>query len=395
MLILHRSVRKRLAAALEWPAVDKALILLMLVIPVYVQELLWGAYVLMRDDRDRLVNVDVLLTTMRLQAGLVVLGLIIAGAGAWLRKRRPEFLPYQHLVLHFFALSLVLLSYGIGTVEFPVGLVLLGAPVFGFILLDRVAVWVATLTSLALLIGLSYASAWGWLPYAPVMIPPHDAASHLFWMNSAFFFAAPFFIFTTFMADEMLTWWRDREEKVRQLSRTDGLTGVPNRRHVLELLDLEVTRADRQESPLSLVILDLDHFKKVNDTWGHPTGDRVLRIAAATLQDCLRAGDFVGRYGGEEFLLILPGASLQDALMVAERCRQHLAAAEIHTDSGERLPVTASFGLACTAHGLGAEAQQLIRHADEALYEAKRLGRNRIESVLLPPANHPRHLRTT
>ncbi len=382
-MFYQRGMRRRLATALEWSSVDKGLVIMAMSIPLYLQYLLWGLYVLSRDDRERLVNVQVATDTLQLHAVLIASGSLIVLAGILIRKRWPELLLFQHITIQFFALSLVAASYGIGTLSFCAGVVLLGAPIFGFILLDRLAVWLATAAALSVMVVLSYATIYGYLPYAPVVVPPTDHVSRLFWMNSLFFFAAPFLIFITIMADQMLTWWREREERIRLLSRTDALTGLHNRRSIMEALEQEIARSARQGSALSVVILDLDHFKRINDTWGHPAGDQVLRESARVLRQNVREADLVGRYGGEEFMVILPGAGLREARTVLERCRLTLAEAEIATGSDQPLRVSASFGLACDETGGDLAAQTLIKSADEALYRAKENGRNRIEVRVL------------
>lgn len=372
--------RKRLAAALEWSVVDKGLVIMLMVIPLYLQYLAWSVYVLNRPDRDHLVQIEAVKTFMTIEVWLIVIGAVIALCGLAIRKRKPDLRLFQHITIQFFGISLVLMGYTIGTMSFPSGIVLLGAPIFGFILLNRREVWLATLTSLTLLIGLSYASTYGWLPYAPVRLQATDFASNLFWMNSELFFAAPFLILISFMADQMLHWWRERENQIRKLSRTDVLTGLNNRRNILDLLDQEVSRAQRDNKPLSVVILDLDHFKRINDTWGHPTGDRVLHCVAQTLLGQVREGDHVGRYGGEEFMIVLPGTDVADAGRVTERCRAALETAEIANEGGERVHISASFGLTFHRDLAQTQAQQLIRQADEALYQAKESGRNRVET---------------
>lgn len=385
-MLLNRGLRLRIAAALEWSPVDKSLITIAVLIPLYFQYVLWSLYVLNRPDRETLIHVDVVHQFMIIEAWLIAAGLSLALIGVMLRRRWPNLLAYQYITLQFYALSLVLMSYSIGTWSFCAGVVLLGGPIFGFILHDRLPVWLAFSTALIAVVTLSYASVLGHLPYAPVRMESTSASNELFWLNSTLFFAAPFLIFLTLMADQMLAWWREREARIHQLSRTDALTHLANRRSVLESLDQELIRIARHPAPLALVILDLDHFKKVNDTWGHPMGDRVLQIAARELQHALRAGDHVGRYGGEEFMLILPNTDLASARTVLERCRQHIAAADIKTDQGTRLMITASFGLACHESTSSISAHALIHAADEALYRAKANGRNRIEEHSNKPA---------
>ncbi len=167
--------------------------------------------------------------------------------------------------------------------------------------------------------------------------------------------------------------------KVQMLSVTDPLTGLFNRRRFEEALTSEFKRAVRYRAPLSCLMLDIDHFKKVNDTCGHAAGDTVLREVARLIKQCVRDVDTVSRWGGEEFSVLAPLTTMQDALVPARRI---LAAVAGHsmTDAGGR-GVTLSIGVAdLSVPGVDAP-DALIRAADKALYEAKEKGRNRIESA--------------
>jgi two-component system cell cycle response regulator len=160
-------------------------------------------------------------------------------------------------------------------------------------------------------------------------------------------------------------------------SRRDALTGLPNRRAFEEDLAREVARAARTGAPLSVIALDVDRFKAVNDAHGHAAGDAVLRAVAVRTGGAIRAGDLLARVGGEEFAILLPGADLARAAEAAERVRAALAAVPVEA-AGRALPVTASFGCAALAPGEAPEA--LLARADGRLYEAKREGRNRVAS---------------
>ncbi len=166
-------------------------------------------------------------------------------------------------------------------------------------------------------------------------------------------------------------------KRERRLAATDDLTGLLNRRVVLKRLHEELERTARYATPLSCVMLDIDHFKDVNDTFGHLVGDRVLREVASITQECKRIPDLVGRYGGEEFLMLLPETDAEGAVSVAERVRKRINTRTI-TDTGREVRVTASLGGATCSPGCKANADDLIRQADEALYQAKHAGRNRV-----------------
>ena len=156
---------------------------------------------------------------------------------------------------------------------------------------------------------------------------------------------------------------------------TDGLTGLPNRRAIDDTLKRMAAHAGRTTSPLGVVLFDLDHFKQINDLCGHEKGDEVLAAVGVGITSAMRASDFAGRLGGEEFILLLPDTSRDGAVTVAEKLRQSIAALEV---PGVTRPITASFGVAALPEDAG-EAALLLRAADRALYVAKAHGRNRVE----------------
>jgi diguanylate cyclase (GGDEF)-like protein len=162
---------------------------------------------------------------------------------------------------------------------------------------------------------------------------------------------------------------------VERQALVDGLTGLANRRAAADALHAEAARAERLDTPLSVVLADIDGFKEVNDVHGHAVGDEVLRAFADVLRETLRESDVAGRWGGEEFLLLLPGADEEGAAQLADRVRVGLAARS--TPSVPGLRVTASFGVA--EYAGESNTEQLVAAADSALYRAKRSGRNRVE----------------
>ena len=169
------------------------------------------------------------------------------------------------------------------------------------------------------------------------------------------------------------------DEEASRLATTDPLTGVFNRRTFIELADQELARSRRSGTPLSLMILDLDHFKRVNDTYGHLAGDQVLVAFTELVKDCVRRGDLVVRYGGEEFCVLLPGTTLAAATALAERIRTTCAANALTERS---FKVTVSIGLTAYAGDPDTTLADLLARADEALYRAKDEGRNRV--IALP-----------
>nr|WP_301295697.1 GGDEF domain-containing protein [Pseudomonas nitroreducens] len=175
------------------------------------------------------------------------------------------------------------------------------------------------------------------------------------------------------------------EEKNRQLEYLAGhdpLTGLFNRRQFDQLVGMELSRAARQPAPISLLMVDLDHFKFINDRYGHPLGDEVIRHTASLLRNYTRTGDSVARLGGEEFLLLLPDTSQPQARVIAEKVRRLLEETPLPMKDG-LLYLTASFGIACLEAGIPGTYEGLYAAADKALYKAKASGRNRVEVIEL------------
>lgn len=170
-------------------------------------------------------------------------------------------------------------------------------------------------------------------------------------------------------------------ERLERLAITDGLTGLYNHRHFREHLQKEFDRAVRYKLPLSCMIMDVDDFKKLNDTFGHLVGDSVLKEIAERTLRCVRKSDLVARYGGEEFVVVMPQTGREGALVEGERIREIIAAAPFG-DVGDARPVTVSGGVSVLDHENMLNAEDLLRAADQALYEAKRNGKNQV--VLAP-----------
>ncbi|MCZ2407974.1 MAG: diguanylate cyclase [Burkholderiales bacterium] len=172
-----------------------------------------------------------------------------------------------------------------------------------------------------------------------------------------------------------------QQVELQALATLDPLTGLLNRRAFVRAAEAELARARRQGSPLSLLMLDLDHFKSINDHFGHPKGDEVLREVARLMTHTVRHTDRIARYGGEEFILLLPDTSEAHALHLAEKLRQTLANTTI---AHLATPVTASIGLACLPVHSTMDLDTLLQHVDCALYEAKHQGRNRCVVAPMP-----------
>jgi diguanylate cyclase (GGDEF)-like protein len=176
------------------------------------------------------------------------------------------------------------------------------------------------------------------------------------------------------LQDELMV----KNATLARLSTVDALTGLRTRRYVKELLSIEFLRARRYETPMAILMADLDHFKEVNDRFGHPTGDAVLQGVSELLTGSLRATDTAGRYGGEELLVVLPQNTGKGGAVLAERWRRKVGKALYETPDGEDISVTISIGVAEYRSELESP-DDLVAAADKALYRAKEKGRNRVE----------------
>ena len=181
----------------------------------------------------------------------------------------------------------------------------------------------------------------------------------------------------------------DLETRLRAERDTDALTSLRNRRAISVAAHAELSRAAREHTALSVVLIDIDHFKQVNDTHGHQAGDQALRLVAATITQNLRPYDSVGRWGGEEILLLLPSTTSEHAASVAERVRAAIAATPLLLETGQAVPLSVSMGLASTDSVDLNQFEPLLQCADSALYQAKQHGRDQVAIYQPAPASSP------
>jgi two-component system cell cycle response regulator len=172
-------------------------------------------------------------------------------------------------------------------------------------------------------------------------------------------------------------------EKLQNLAITDGLTKLYNSRHFYSQLEVEIGRCRRYQHPLALLLLDLDHFKDYNDTYGHLEGDKVLVRIGDVIRTCLRSMDSAYRYGGEEFTIILPETNGEEALNVAQRIRTAIEAERFSPNPGANVRITISIGV--TEYHPGEEVTVFVQRADQAMYNSKEDGRNRVSTLMVDP----------
>ncbi len=382
-MLLTRKLVEEFGNPLDWNSATKATLLLGVCFLMHSQYLLWAYYQVSGfapPENATYVDIPYIAGQIDKFNLLIFLSLSLFLAGFYMRKHYPDHPLLEHVAAQYYGLTLSYCSYLIGNLSIATGVVIAGAPVVGFILFNRRAVFIALATSLVAQIGISYACTIGYFPYAPIVksLQFYDGTISQYWLINLYLFTAPHLLLLTIVAYHVLSRWRQRENEIRVLSLTDPLTQLSNRRSIMSTLDQEVARSCRHDPPLAILLVDLDHFKNINDTHGHPAGDLVLRAAAQSLANSIRQNDHIGRYGGEEFLIILPETTTDSARQLAERCRTQIEALRIETSSGKTLQITASFGLFCNENNRCDTPESMLHLADEALYEAKNSGRNRV-----------------
>lgn len=277
----------------------------------------------------------------------------------------------------FYGVAMIYGGYTVGIYSVPtisgfVCIVLVGLVFYNRKILYGIAIPITIFT-----IIVCYRSSNNLIAYAPLFTDELNQAQvfqNSFWVRSMAELFLPILFVSILFFEILLSQWRRREKKIERLSTTDALTEIYNRRYIGDQLNIVSTHL------ISVIILDLDHFKLINDSYGHEVGDLVLCRVARILESCLRQTDIVGRFGGEEFILLLPLMDLKQAQDVAERCRTKISQALIELKDKQRISISASFGIASSTGVLSKE--ELIRLADQALYLSKQKGRNCVSDYL-------------
>lgn len=242
----------------------------------------------------------------------------------------------------------------------------------GLVLYNRKLIYLISAPIAIMMVWLAYQTYFDKLPYAPLfsdLLNDSHFYQNKFWIRTMVELFLPVLIITAILFEILLSQWRRREKNIKTMSQTDALTQVYNRRYISDQLDHLA-----QESNYAVVLLDLDYFKKINDQYGHDIGDIVLKRVANLLKVGVREQDIVGRFGGEEFILILKNTTLPQAVEIAERCRISIENEIVELNDAQTLHISASFGISLAKPD--ASKEQITRWADEALYQAKHQGRN-------------------
>ena len=359
----------------NWTLLNKTMLILSLSIFINLFMLAWDLFVLYQPQFYPWVNLAVIHTHLSLGMIFmsVFIGLLLLCHFCSQQRWVEKFMPM--LSVQLFTLVLLIHGYFVGSFSPATMVGYVGWAGVGLILFDRKIIYCALAPATIVLLLLNYLSTFAGLPYAPLfnMEPMNQTVMNPFWVMSMFFFLVPLMLVYLFLFEILLSQWRIREATIATLSRIDPLTNVMNRRSIANQLE----QLHQQRKALySVVLLDLDHFKHINDNYGHDMGDQVLIQVAECLAQHVREQDMIGRFGGEEFILLLPNTTTEQAQHVAERCR--IALTELNfVYEQQPFSISASFGISSSQNA--SEPQQIIRQADQALYAVKTAGRNQVQ----------------
>ena len=359
----------------NWTLLNKTMLILSLSIFINLFMLAWDLFVLYQPQFYPWVNLAVIHTHLSLGMIFmsVFIGLLLLCHFCSQQRWVEKFMPM--LSVQLFTLVLLIHGYFVGSFSPATMVGYVGWAGVGLILFDRKIIYCALAPATIVLLLLNYLSTFAGLPYAPLfnMEPMNQTVMNPFWVMSMFFFLVPLMLVCLFLFEILLSQWRIREATIATLSRIDPLTNVMNRRSIANQLE----QLHQQRKALySVVLLDLDHFKHINDNYGHDMGDQVLIQVAECLAQHVREQDMIGRFGGEEFILLLPNTTTEQAQHVAERCR--IALTELNfVYEQQPFSISASFGISSSQNA--SEPQQIIRQADQALYAVKTAGRNQVQ----------------
>lgn len=331
--------------------------------------LLWKLLMVSPTMGDAL-NRQVLAAHYPVAAVLILSSLLIAATCFVYRQS----MRLKHVMPLFCALYITLTlcyhSYLVGTIAPITGVLLVGAGVIGLLLFGRRVIYPVLMLAMVILSGLTYAAMIGVIPYAPLFLYPDlpFPQQSIWWLINTTVLYIVVLVSVVALFDIIITAWWKQSQEILHLSQTDSLTQLYNRRSLTTYLQ----QLARQPQHNCLILMDLDHFKKINDTYGHLVGDQVLQDVAKQLSSTVRQGDWVGRYGGEEFIVVLPQTQLEQAIEVAERCR--IAISQVLIKASPARAISGSFGV---LHIEGSfDMSHALSQVDALLYQAKHQGRN-------------------
>ena len=364
---------------LNWNHIDKCILILFFFVFTKVIWISWKLFTIANPQFYPFVHLGTLNFHLKIEIIQLICSIILIGLIFLKRKSKKaqEFFPYFCLVL--LTTSLVFDWYSAGLLATGTVINSMSFIYLLIVLFDREYIVFTLIYS----VGLSIFFLNSGIVNSDLKFPPlfnltqigYPNFKNQFWLWSTIYFSVPPFMVGLFILSTILRQWSARENYVTQLSQKDGLTAVYNRRVLNDFL-MELDRDRSSNYPYAILLIDLDHFKSVNDTYGHLIGDRILIASAKLIQQNIRRTDILGRYGGEEFLIIIKETHPYEIRRLAERCRLALADYPHIINAQKTIIVTCSIGVAFSHANYS--ALQVLNEADQALYQAKTRGRNQV-----------------
>lgn len=365
-------------AIINWSPLKRCILMLLLACGMNILWVVWKIYITLNADLHQFVNLPLLHKQIGINLFfLFVLTLLIYPCYKFRSSlKAQQYLPY--LCISIFVFTLIYDGYYVGIMSPATTCGTICVVAVGLVLFSRKTIYTILIPSIIILIYLMVLSINNTIPYAPVFrldVIGSEPYFNSFWLGSMLFFMTPIALCSFLLFDIILCQWRNRELTYQTLSQIDPLTRLLNRRSINEYL-LELESSEKENSTCYIILMDIDFFKAVNDTYGHLKGDEVLVKVAETLKLYTRPEDLVGRYGGEEFIILSHTLDAASAQHIAERCR--LAIMNLTFDIKENpIKVTASFGISYWNKNSDI-LRDALHKADVALYQAKKAGRNNV-----------------
>ena len=374
---LPRNIIKAFVLILDWDLVKKSQLILLYA--SFIAAVIY--FIQIKYMYHPLVNTELLVKFQWLYPSVFILNILLILFG-FLIKSKPNVHIYYVLFLSvYYPFSMLGLPIGIGLLNMLNGVIFMGITFTALLLFPRFSVYFGLVAYVIACYLLSALTVLGYLDYAmaykPYTLMHKDVQSAQ--IIYSMFYTTLYAAFTITLFDISIERWRRYNSKIQKLSCTDELTGLLNRRGVNQIIDLQMQQAQITQRETSLIMVDIDNFKKINDQYGHHQGDLVLKHVASILPKNLRTSDVIGRYGGEEFVILLPSTPIESAVAVAELCRKALEKSVVKVKETESFHVYACFGVSSTDH-VGYDYLDLFDQADKALYQAKRNGKNQVRT---------------
>lgn len=364
----------------NWDNLTKCTLVMVIGAAIYLLWTIWYAFVLSMPTLKYWMNESLFPKHLIINIVIFLLFIVFAGISVSWKAKKWMQIYFPYFAVSFFGATFIFAGFYVGilspvTVSGYISLISVGIVLFERKIIYSVAIPI----TLIILVGVIL-SGMEKIPYAPLFSRELNSSiltENQFWIYSMLYLYLPILLVTIILFEILLTQWRNREAQIQIMSQLDPLTGIFNRRCIGNSLNT----MDMSHESYALILLDLDHFKNINDTYGHDVGDRVLCHVAKLLNTNLREHDLVGRFGGEEFVLLLKEKQLENAVEIAERCRKRIEQSQITFDQQIIVQVTASLGVAVSRDGVNKE--DVFKQADQALYLAKKNGRNQVRSYSL------------